>query len=80
MIMRGFEQRFKEPAPTELVDELAKLPPGATASIRHVVFTKVSRYRWRNDFRENITTRQVASVLAEGEHTINSHPTQEARS
>jgi hypothetical protein len=68
--MRSFDQRFKEKAPAELIEQLTALPAGSTATIREVVFSKDSRYRWHNDFRVGMTNREVASVLAEGTHTI----------
>jgi hypothetical protein len=68
--MRSFDQRFKEQAPAELIERLTELPAGSTATIRSVVFRKDTRWRWHNDFRVGLTNREVASVLAEGTHTL----------
>lgn len=68
--MRTYDVRFKAKAPPHLIDQCAALPAGATATVRAIRFVKAGRNSWRNDFRTGMTDAQVASVLAEGEHTI----------
>jgi hypothetical protein len=70
--MKPFEKRFRDAAPADLIERLTKAPAGTTAravrdSGTEIVFCKTGRWHWRNDFRAQMTNRQVASVLAEPE-------------
>lgn len=66
--MRAFDQRF-QPVVTDpaVLEALIAAPAGTTATVRGIAFTKTDRRHWRNNFRAGMTSRQVASVLCEGD-------------
>lgn len=71
--MKAYNERFKERVDEGLLASLTALPAGSHASIREVVFTKDTRWRWHNGFRCGMTNREVCSVLQTGTHAI-THP------
>lgn len=60
-----YDRRFKPAADRELIGALNALGDGARIEVRGIVFTRAGA-TWRNDFRGDLSTREVASIAAEG--------------
>lgn len=61
--MRSFDQRFKPRADEQTLATLRTAPNGTTVRLRSIIFTKIGRSSWANDFRAGMSDADVASVL-----------------